>query len=86
MNMLEIPQGAGSGFVWDNKGHVVRAQPQGARFVDMRSAPSHLLTCRPKGGAAGATQAICQQGGLSHESSRARSPARPPGRPPPPGD
>jgi hypothetical protein len=24
MNMLEIPQGAGSGFVWDNKGHVVR--------------------------------------------------------------
>lgn len=23
MNMLEIPQGAGSGFVWDDKGHVV---------------------------------------------------------------
>jgi S1-C subfamily serine protease len=23
MNMLEIPQGAGSGFLWDEEGHVV---------------------------------------------------------------
>lgn len=23
MNLLEIPQGAGSGFVWDEAGHVI---------------------------------------------------------------
>jgi S1-C subfamily serine protease len=62
MNVLEIPQGAGSGFVWDSKGrvitnfHVVR----GADAIQVRLADQSTWPARPIGGAADKDLAVLE--------------------------
>jgi len=54
-NVKEVPQGTGSGFVWDDKGHIVTnfhvvAQAKGAvvRLSDQRSFPAELVGASPE--------------------------------------
>ena len=54
MNVMEIPQGAGSGFVWDNKGHVITNfhVVRGADAIQVRLADQSTWPARAIGGAA----------------------------------
>jgi hypothetical protein len=71
MNMLEIPQGAGSGFVWDDKGHVVSAASRRLHFA---SQPGRGRPKRTAG-----SQAVIYWLGAGALALRRRGPRRPAG-------
>ena len=84
MNVMEIPQGTGSGFVWDERGHVVTnfhvvrgADAIQVRLADQSTWPARRGRRRRRQGPGGAED---RRAGVAAASAAARPLGRPPGR------